>query len=145
MSLSICNKWTGLNDGEKIHVCFQILLLWFGLQIKYSSVKLQHHISKCQMKDGKERNYFSLRTTFWKCHLPTLKCVWKVHHKNWTFQWQNVYKNVIHWIVASNALALSRIVTHCYATSFLRRVILYETTCSTALGTKNETKPIADP
>ena len=26
------------------------------------------------MKDDKERNYFSLRTIFWKCFLPMLKC-----------------------------------------------------------------------
>ena len=73
------------------------------------------------MKDDKERNYFSLRTMFWKCLLPMLKCVWKVHHKNWTFQWQKVYKNVMHWIVASNALARFRIVTQYYATMFLRK------------------------
>ena len=79
------------------------------------------------MKDDKERNYFSLRTMFWKCLLPILKCVWKVHHKNWTFQWQKVYKNVIHWIVAANALARFRIVTHCYAASFSRKTILCET------------------
>ena len=29
----------------------------------------------CQMKDDKERNYFSLRTMFWKCLLPMLKYV----------------------------------------------------------------------
>ena len=79
------------------------------------------------MKDDKERNYFSLRTMFWKCLLPMLKCVWKVHHKKWTFQWQKVYKNAIHWIVASNALARFRIVTHCCATSFSRKIILCET------------------
>ena len=56
-----------------------------------------------------------------------LKCVWKVHHKYWTFSWQKVYKNVTHWIVATNALARSRIVTHCYATSFSRKIILCET------------------
>ena len=28
----------------------------------------------CQMKDDKERNYFSLRTMFWKCLPPMLKC-----------------------------------------------------------------------
>ena len=79
------------------------------------------------MKDDKERNYFSLRTMIWKCLLPMLKCVWNVYHKNWTFQRQKVYKNVINWIVASNALARFRIVTHCYASSFLRKIILYET------------------
>ena len=79
------------------------------------------------MKDDKKRNFFSLRTMFWKRLLPILKCVSKAHHKNWTFQWQKVYKNVINWIVASNALARFGIVTHCYATSFLRKIILYET------------------
>ena len=79
------------------------------------------------LRDDKERNYFSLRTMFWKCLFPILKCVWKVHHKNRTFQWQKIYKNIIHWIVASNALARFRIVTHCYASSFLRKIILYET------------------
>ena len=79
------------------------------------------------MKDDKKRNHFSLRTMIWKCLLPMLKCVWNVYHKNWTFQRQKVYKNVINWIVASNALARFRIVTHCYATSFLRKIILYET------------------
>ena len=38
-----------------------------------------------QVKDYKERNNFILRTTFWKCLVPMPKCVWKVHHKNWTF------------------------------------------------------------
>ena len=86
------------------------------------------------MKDDKERNYFSLRTMFWKCLLPMLKCAWKVHFKNWTFQWQKVYKNVINWIVAANALARFRIVTHCYATSFSRKIILYETNNIYSLG-----------
>ena len=79
------------------------------------------------MKDDKERSYFNLRTMFWKCLLPMLKCIWKVHHKNWTFSWQKIYKNVVQWTVASNALAQFRIVTHCYATSFSRKIILYET------------------
>ena len=79
------------------------------------------------MKDDKESNYFSLRTMFWKCLLPMLKCVWKVHHKNWTFQWQKVHKNAIHWTVASNTLALICIATHCCAPSFSRKIILYET------------------
>ena len=36
-----------------------------------------------QMKDGKNRNNFILRTAFWKC-LPRMpKCIWKVHHKNY--------------------------------------------------------------
>ena len=30
------------------------------------------------MKDDKERNYFSLRTMFWKCLLPMLKCLGKI-------------------------------------------------------------------
>ena len=29
-------------------------------------------------------NNFILRTTFWKCLVPMPKCIWKVHHKNWT-------------------------------------------------------------
>ena len=36
-----------------------------------------------QVKDYKERNNFVLRTTFWKCHVPMPKFVWKVHRKNW--------------------------------------------------------------
>ena len=79
------------------------------------------------MKDDKERNYFSLRTIFWKCLFSMLKCVWTVHYKNWTFQWQKLYKNVIHCIIASNTLARFRIVMHCYTTSFSRNIILYET------------------
>ena len=39
-----------------------------------------------QMKDYKERNNFILTTTFWKCIVPMPKCIWKVHHKNWTLQ-----------------------------------------------------------
>ena len=38
-----------------------------------------------QVKDYEERNNFILRTNFWKCLVPMPKCVWKVHHKNWTF------------------------------------------------------------
>ena len=38
-----------------------------------------------QVKDYKKRNNFILRTTFWKCLVPMPKCVWKMHHKNWTF------------------------------------------------------------
>ena len=37
-----------------------------------------------QMKDYKQMNNLNLRTSFWKCFAPILKCVWKVHHKNWT-------------------------------------------------------------
>ena len=37
-----------------------------------------------QIKDYKERNNFILRNTFWKCLIPLPKCIWKVHHKNWT-------------------------------------------------------------
>ena len=37
-----------------------------------------------QMKYYNERNNVILRTTFWKCVVPMTKCVWKVHHKNWT-------------------------------------------------------------
>ena len=81
----------------------------------------------CQIKDDKERRYFSLKTMFWKCLLLLLKCVWKVHHKKWTFYWRKVYKNVIYWIVATNALARFRIVAHCYATSFSRKIILCQT------------------
>ena len=36
-------------------------------------------------------------------------------------------QKLIHWIVATNALARFRIVTQCYATSFLRKTILCET------------------
>ena len=39
----------------------------------------------CQVEDYKEGKNFILRTTFWKCLVPMPKCVWKVHHKNWTF------------------------------------------------------------
>ena len=79
------------------------------------------------MQDDKERNYFSLRIMFLKSLLPMVKCVGKVHHKNWTFQWPKAYKNIIHWILASNALARFRIVTHCYTNPFSRNIILYET------------------
>ena len=78
------------------------------------------------MKDDKERNYFSLRIMFWKCLFPMLKCVWKVHHKKWTFWWQKVYKKYT-LNCSQNALARFRIVTHCYAASFLRKTILCET------------------
>ena len=37
-----------------------------------------------QMKDYKKWNNFILTTTFWKCFVPMPKCIWKVHHKNWT-------------------------------------------------------------
>ena len=40
-----------------------------------------------QMKHYKESNNFITRTNFCKCLLPMPKCVWKVHHKNWTLQW----------------------------------------------------------
>ena len=48
------------------------------------------------MKDYKERNNFILRTTFWICIVPTLKCILKVHHKAWTLQSQKLYQKVIH-------------------------------------------------
>ena len=35
------------------------------------------------MKDYKERNNLTLRTTFWICIVPSLKCLWKLHQKNW--------------------------------------------------------------
>ena len=42
------------------------------------------YLAKLQMRDNKERNNFIPRTIFWKCLVPMPKCVWKVHHKNWT-------------------------------------------------------------
>ena len=42
------------------------------------------YICYMQLKDYKERNNFILITTFWKYLVPMPKCVWKVHHKNWT-------------------------------------------------------------
>ena len=99
---------------------FQILLLWSGLQIKYSFVKSKH-LHPCI---GYVKWKTIMKGTI--LNLPMLKCVWKVHHKNWTFQQQKLYKNVIHWIVASNAHACFRIVMHCYAT-FSRKIFLYET------------------
>ena len=36
------------------------------------------------MKDYKEGSNLILRTTFQKNLVPMPKCVWKVHHKNWT-------------------------------------------------------------
>ena len=32
---------------------------------------------------------------FWKCFVSMLKCVWKVHHKNWTLQWKKLYQKVV--------------------------------------------------
>ena len=40
-----------------------------------------------QMTDYKDRNNFIICTIFWKCLVPMLKCIWKVHHKNWTLWW----------------------------------------------------------
>ena len=60
-----------------------------------------------QMKDYKARNNFIPKTTFWKYLVPMSKCVWKVHHKNWTLQWQKLYQKVILYIVAANAISHS--------------------------------------
>ena len=81
---------------------------------------------KWKERQGEELFYSK---NHWKCLIPMLKFVRKVHHKNWTFQWQKVYENVIHWIVASNALARFCIVMyienkykvtlHSYVSSYL--------------------------
>ena len=75
---------------------------------------------------------------FWKCLLPMLKCVWKVHHKNWLFNGKRYTKK-------SYALNCS----HKCPCALLRYLVFNQEkpfylkqTFSTA---KNETKPIADP
>ena len=63
-----------------------------------------------QMKDYKKSNNFILRTNFWKLFVPMPKCLW--NHKIGTIQWQKLYQNVIHGIVATNVLARCRIIMH---------------------------------
>ena len=81
----------------------------------------------CHMKDYMERNNFDLRSTFWKWLLHVLIYVWKVCHKNVTFNRQKLYEKVIRWIVATNALARFHIVTYSYAALFSRKINLCET------------------
>ena len=81
----------------------------------------------CHMKAYMERNNFDLRSTFWKWLRQVLTCVWKVCHKNVTFKRQKLYAKVIHWIVATDALARFHIVTYSYAALFSRKINLCET------------------
>ena len=97
------------------------------------------------MKNDKERSYFSLRTMFYKCLFSMPKCVWKVHHKNWSFQWQKYTKK----LYAKYSHKCPRTFPHSYV--LLRCLVPLEkpfyvklTTFSTAYGAKNETKLIAD-
>ena len=80
-----------------------------------------------QMKDDKERNYFSLRIMFQKCLFPMLKCVWKRHHKKWTFLMaKSVQKN--YTLNCSHKCPCTfHTVRHYYAVSFSRKTILRET------------------
>ena len=60
---------------------------WKILIIITTRVKTYFHtpiFTMWQVKDYKERDNFILRTTFWKWLVSMPKCVWKVHHKNWT-------------------------------------------------------------
>ena len=77
------------------------------------------------MKDYMERKNFNLSSNFWRWLLHVLNCVWKVLHKNVTFKREKLYEKVM--IVAANVFARFRIVTHSYAASFLRKVVLCET------------------
>ena len=40
-----------------------------------------------QVKDYKGEEQFHSKYYLWKCLIPMPKCVWKVHHENWTLQW----------------------------------------------------------
>ena len=72
------------------------------------------------------RNNLDL-STFKKWLLHVLNCVWKVSHKNVTVKRQKLYGKVIHHILATNDVVPFRIVTHSYAASFSRKVLLCET------------------
>ena len=70
---------------------------------------------------------FILRTSFWKCLVPTPKWVWKVHCKNWILLWQKLYQKVMHYIIAANASWRYRMVTHINTSSFSMKNILCQT------------------
>ena len=75
-----------------------------------------------QMKNYKERDYFILRTR--KATLPCQnafeKCIIKTELCN-----GKVYQKVIHYIVAANARACSRIATHSNTASFSIKITFY--------------------
>ena len=59
------------------------------------NIFLHPYIYYMASEDYKERENFILKTIFWKCLVPTVKCIWKVHHKNQTFKWWKLYQKVI--------------------------------------------------
>ena len=63
----------------------QVRNKWKFLILITTRVKTYYHtviFTIWQVKDYKERKYFILRITFWKCLFSMPKCVSKVHHKN---------------------------------------------------------------
>ena len=87
---------------ESDTIATQTTRVWHEFKILIlitTSVKIYFHtpiLAIWQIKDYKERSNFIQRTSFWKylVHMP--KCVWKVHRKIWTLQWQKLYQNVLH-------------------------------------------------
>ena len=67
--------------------------LVFKLRIVLGNRNIHTPIKQCQMKDDKERNYFSLRIIFWKCLFPMLKYFWKVHQKGEPFNGKKYTKS----------------------------------------------------
>ena len=99
------------------------------------NIFLHPYIYYMASEDYKLRENFILKTTFWKCLVPTVKCIWKVHHKNQTSKWWKLYQKVIPQIIDANALGRSRIVAQYNAASFSVKAILCENT--TILFSKN--------
>ena len=72
---------------------------WKLLILTMKRIKIYFHtpiFTIWQVKDYRKRNNFILKTTFWICLVPLPKCVWKVHQKNVTSEWQKIHQKVIH-------------------------------------------------
>ena len=106
---------------------------WKILILITTRVKTYFHtpiLTICQMKDYLEKNNFISRTTFWKCLLPMLKCIWKVHHKKRALKLQKLYHISYKLDIAANPSVHSLIGTHSSAASFSIRLFYVKlTTC----------------
>ena len=80
-----------------------------------------------QVEDYKERNNFILRANFGNALFPCQNAFEKCTTKTELLNGKSYIKN-LHKIVAANALARSRIVTHSNAVSFSIKTILCENT-----------------
>ena len=67
-----------LHERHKCDTSEQILIL-ITTQVKNNPI-LQETSERLQGEEQFQSKYY-----LWKCLIPMPKCVWKAHHKNWTF------------------------------------------------------------